>query len=151
MRKNIIAATILFALLSSPVFSQTAEKLDPILDAERLTAGQAAYIAAASSGLIDGNESNSEALQALVERGLSGDTDSGDRTVRLDEFARMLMLSFDRDGGLLYKLFPGPRYALRELEFERVVQGGGDPAQPVSGQRAIRLSGRLRQIASEEN
>jgi hypothetical protein len=52
------------------------------------------------------------------------------------------MRAFDMRGGLFYALFPGPRYAYRELVRLRFIQGRMDPALAVSGERLLRILGR---------
>ena len=131
-------------------FAQTAETLEQITEREQITVGQAAYIAAASAGVIGETESEQAALAALFDSGSDGAASRQDHPVTLAMYSHMLMTAFERDGGLLYSLFPGPRYALRELEFERVIQGGGDPGDTVSGRRALQFASRLRSIAEEE-
>ena len=145
-----LSCVVLGALIASPAVSQTAERIDEILDQEELTAGAAAYIAAASGNVVSDSADGAEALNALADLGFPADAVSVDDPVRLDQFSYMLMLSHERSGGILYTLFPGPRYALRELEHERVVRGGGDPGDTLTGSRGLRLVGRLITVADAE-
>ena len=62
--------------------------------------------------------------------------------IRLDEFAFMLVRAFGFRGGLMYTLFPGPRYAYRELVYRKVLEGRLDPAQTVSGERLLHILGK---------
>lgn len=66
----------------------------------------------------------------------------GGKPIRLDEFAFMLVRAFGFKGGIMYTLFPGPRYAYRELVYRRVLEGRLDPAQTVSGERLLYVLGR---------
>ena len=141
---------VLGALIVSPAVAQTAERIDEILDQDELTVGAAAYIAAASGDVVPDSAGTEEALSALGELGFPADAVSADDPIRLDQFSYMLMLSHERSGGMLYTLFPGPRYALRELEHERVVRGGGDPGDTLTGSRGLRLVGRLITVADAE-
>ena len=147
---RIVSLLLLGALVCLPVFSQTAERLDQVLSEDKLTVGSAAYIAAASGGVVGDGASPPEALDALAELGFPADTVELDDVIRLDRFAYMLMLSYDRSGGIFYSLFPGPRYALRELRHERVIRDGGDPNDPLSGSRGLRLVGRMLSIVEAE-
>ncbi len=137
-------------IVGLPLFGQTAERLDEILAQDELTVGSAAYIAAASGGLIGEGDGPEDALAALADLGFPSDSVSAEETVRLNQYAYMLMLAHDRRGGLMYTLFPGPRYAFRELRFERVIEGRGDPIDPLSGSRALRLAERLTTIVEAE-
>ena len=137
-------------LIGFPGFTQTAERLDDILAQDELSVRSAAYVAAASGGLIGDEESPDEALAALEGAGFRVRAGAPERPVRLDEFSHMLMVAHDGSGGILYTLFSGPRYALRELRHERVIRGRGDPNDPVSGTRALRLTERLMTVAETE-
>jgi hypothetical protein len=53
------------------------------------------------------------------------------------------MGAFSMKGGLFYALFPGPRYAYRELVHQRLIQERSDPALAVSGERLLRILGRV--------
>lgn len=137
-------------MVAFPVLSQTAERIDEILDQEELTAGAAAYIAAASGDVVSDSADGEEALAALAELGFPANAVSANQPIRLDQFSYMLMLAHERSGGLFYSLFTGPRYALRELEYDRVVRGGGDPNETLTGSRGLRLVGRLITIMDAE-
>ncbi|MFW6387699.1 MAG: hypothetical protein ACOC0B_00350 [bacterium] len=132
------------AVFSLP--AQTAEIIETIGNESEISVGSAAYIAAASSNLIEPDASPRQALDALADRGYRAGGDAEDESVRLDRFAYMLMVAHDLPGGVMYSLFPGPRYAFREFEFERILRGGGNPGDPLSGTRALRLTGRVLSI-----
>ncbi|MDR1277332.1 MAG: hypothetical protein LBK02_01120 [Treponema sp.] len=51
------------------------------------------------------------------------------------------MKSFGLKGGILYTLFPGPRYACRELAYLRIIQGGGDPGTHLQGGQFLQILG----------
>ncbi len=146
-----ISLVIFVCTLTAAAFSfgQTAERLERISERDQITVGEAAYIAAASGGLISETDSEATAFDALFEADESPAV-AADERVSLGLYAHMLMTAFERDGGLLYSLFPGPRYAFRELEFERVIQGGGDPGDSVDGRRALQMVTRMRAIAEQE-
>jgi hypothetical protein len=52
------------------------------------------------------------------------------------------MRSFQIKGGAMYRAFPGPRYAYRELVFKNIVQMGSDPSWNVSGYRLLQILSR---------
>jgi outer membrane protein OmpA-like peptidoglycan-associated protein len=49
------------------------------------------------------------------------------------------MRAFGIRGSFLYALFPGPRYAFRELDYLRLLPGRRDPALWVSGEELLRM------------
>jgi hypothetical protein len=51
------------------------------------------------------------------------------------------MKSFGLKGGILYTLFPGPRYACRELAYLRIIRDGGDPETHLNGGQFLQILG----------
>ncbi|HQO67037.1 MAG TPA: hypothetical protein PLI66_09890, partial [Spirochaetales bacterium] len=68
---------------------------------------------------------------------------SADVPILLKDYAYLLMSAFGLRGGLMYALFPGPRYAYRQLVSSFVIQGRSDPDMAVSGPVAVRMLGRV--------
>jgi hypothetical protein len=142
---KVLRKTLLFALCicaASYVFAGFNDTMDIALGEERLTLGSAAWMLLSGSGQIDGESSREEAARLLSSRipGISTDPNT---TVTLGEFSWYLMEVYGMKGGLIYSLFPGPRYALRELRFRDIVQGSAYPGMTLSGERALRILGRL--------
>jgi hypothetical protein len=55
------------------------------------------------------------------------------------------MAAFGFRGSFLYALFPGPRYAYRELSYLNILPPRQDPAWPVAGERLLLILGRAMQ------
>lgn len=146
-------ALVLFAVaLFLPVTAaadSTAARLDRITDAAELDYAHAAYLAMAAAGRLDADGDPDDALSALVDSGFAGPDNPAD-ALSLSEFSHMLMLAFDRPGGLLYRVIPGPRYAQRELAHERVLRNDGNPGDTLSGTRALRIIGRMLALTEAE-
>ncbi|MFP4510989.1 MAG: hypothetical protein ACLFNQ_12780 [Spirochaetaceae bacterium] len=140
----LLAVTSAFALLA-----QTAERIEQIGNEDQVSVGSAAFVVAASAGLVSDDATAAQALDVLENLGFPAGVEPS-VPARLDQFAYMLMLAFDRSGGIMYSLLPGPRYALRELDYERVLRGGGDPGDSLTGSRALRLTGRMLTIVEAE-
>jgi hypothetical protein len=49
------------------------------------------------------------------------------------------MKAFDEKGGLMYRLFPGPRYAVRELAYLGLVHGKAHSGRFPSGQEVVQI------------
>ena len=148
MRTKLIVVLLVLAGAVA-LFAQTAERIEQIGNEDQISAGSAAYLAAASAGLVNDDASPQQALEALVNLGFPSGIETS-VPARLDQFAFMLMLAHNRPGGLMYSLFPGPRYAFRELEFQRIIRGGGVPRATLTGTRALRLVGRMLTLAEAE-
>lgn len=142
------AAVLLFLIAGCiPLFAGFNDTMDATLAEERLTLGSASWMLMSGAGLIDQNATGEEALSALAGR-IDGVSRTSNTEITLGEFSWYLMEVFEMKGGLMYRLFPGPRYALRELRFREFVQGSAYAAMPLSGERAFRILGRV--LASRE-
>jgi hypothetical protein len=49
----------------------------------------------------------------------------------------------------MYSLFPGPRYAYRELVYRKILEGRVDPAQTLTGERLLYFLGRALELWGE--
>jgi hypothetical protein len=117
-----------------------AADMDRLLDTEAVDFASASLWVQSAAGLAPGGPEGAFALAG--QNGLlPAGAEAGD-PVRLDEFAFMLARALEYKGGIMYTLFPGPRYAYRELVYRRVLEGRTDPAQAVSGERLLYFLGR---------
>jgi hypothetical protein len=53
------------------------------------------------------------------------------------------MRALDIPGGIMYSMFPGPRYAAREIAYLGFVRGSGAPGRTVSGNEVMYILGRV--------
>lgn len=148
-----VVATVLTVAATAAVAAQSNQVVDELLSQTTIAYGHAAYILLVADGAID-DATSVDAAHALLEDA-GGDlplTPLGypaDQAVSLGEFSRMAMETFGIRGGFMYALLPGPRYAARELAFRGVVQGDAYPGMDLSGERALRIVGRI--LALQEN
>lgn len=49
------------------------------------------------------------------------------------------MKAFGINGGLMYSIFPGPRYAFRELVYKGIITRNTNPGGRLSGTNALRI------------
>ncbi len=138
-----------FALIAAGAFAQTAEVMDRVLETEALTFAQASRLLLGAAGALSPDSSDEDCYAFAQERGWVPDKASLSQEIRLDEFSRLAMGAFGLRGGFLYRFFPGPHYAYRELVYKKLIQGRVDPAQKVSGVRAVRIIGRVLDAVGE--
>ena len=112
-----LLAFALFAGAALPAFAGFNEAMDAVLAEERLSLASASYLILSEARLIDENATAEDAARALAER-IPGIDANPARTVTLGE------------------------YALRELQFLKIVQGRAFSRMPLSGERAARIMGR---------
>jgi len=115
--------------------------VDAILEEEPATLGSAAYLALTAADMMDEDASPGSAVQLAREAGwLSENADAG-TPVTFGELAYLLMRAFDIQGGLMYRVIPGPRYAAREFVYQGWSPERKAPDDLVTGEFLIRLTG----------
>jgi hypothetical protein len=137
------AALCFFFIIPAFLPAQTAERLDALLDSAGLSYAEAAMIVLPAAALTGEDVSPETAFAEARARGLLPKAAEPGGAVRLRDLAFLIMGAFDMRGGLFYTLFPGPRYAYRELVHRGIIQGRNDPALTVSGERLLRILGRV--------
>jgi hypothetical protein len=123
--------------------AQTAERMDMLLDTPEVTCAMAALAVLPAAGIIDGDSGLDAAFAEAMARNYLPRGAEADDLIRLGELSFLIMRAFGMKSGFMYSLFPGPRYAYRELAHRRLIQGRNDPALTVSGARLLRILGRV--------
>jgi hypothetical protein len=121
---------VVFLFLGGSLFAQNANpgasEIDIILESAEISFAQAAAF-----------------VQAAAESSVPAVLPSPDRPIKLGELSFLIMKSFQMKGSFLYALFPGPRYAYRELSYLRFLPEPGDPAMKVSGAQFLQIVERV--------
>jgi hypothetical protein len=144
MKANRFRAALCFFFITPALLpAQTAERLDALLDSAGVSYAEAAMLVLPAAALAGEDVSPEAAFAEARTRGLLPKAAGSGGAIRLGELAFLIMGAFDMKGGLFYALFPGPRYAYRELVHRRLIQGRNDPALTVSGERLLRILGRV--------
>ena len=136
---------ISFFLLITCIYAlaQSNDRIDELLRQDQARLDSAAYIILAAGGIIQETDSPEAAFEKAVSLGLVKAGTAPDAPVRVDEMSFMLMKSLSLKGGVMYTLFPGQRYAYRELAFRKAVNDSGGPARRVSGEEIMRSLGNV--------
>jgi hypothetical protein len=135
---------MLFAVKA--VHGQTAVDIEKLLDAEEITCSQAAYCVLAAA--LENPPPNPEAAFALArENGWLPAKAEGSSNITLGGLSLLLMKAFNQRlaqaGGLMYRLFPGSRYAHRAMANQGFIEGRAYPGQNVSGGQFLRILERI--------
>lgn len=142
MRRPLFLAV--FALLAAlAAHAQSNVFMDSLLASDGISFGQASYLVLVASDNIGEDADEARAFELLDSLGWAPDGVAKDKPIALGEYSFILMKAFGLQGGLMYSLFPGPRYAYRELSAKVVIQGRSDPGMAVSGAQAVRMLGRV--------
>jgi hypothetical protein len=131
-----------FALLGVfvlPAAAQSNALIDRLLEQPRASFGAAAYLVLTASGDLDQAATEQQALESLSEKGWKLRAAQAEEPIRLGEFCFLIMKAFGEKGGLMYRLVPGPRYAVRELAYRGLVRGKVHSGRLPSGQEVVQL------------
>jgi len=154
MRKKcflLLLAGALFLLSVSLLCAQSNETLDRFLEQEQAVYGYSAYMVLTAAGKLPEEASPKEAAAAVSRMGWSDKLSASDDLINLGEYSSLLMKVFDIRGGLMYTLFPGPRYAARELKYLQCIPGKSTPGRFISGTDAIQILGRVLEWKEERS
>jgi len=137
----LIALVLLQLVLGTETaYAQSNQMLDRILSEDELRFGSAIYLVFSAGG----SRLPKDQFQpgALLTR-------AGDRLPRnanvpitLGQFAYLIQEVFQLPKGVWYRVFPGPRYATRNLAHIGIVNERAYPGMRLSGRRALRILGR---------
>ncbi len=142
---RIVALGALFSALAgvAGAGAQSARFVDALLAENPATLAATSYLVLAAAGQVAESVSTADAFRALQSKAWGFGREKADGPVTLGKLSLLIMRSFDVPGGLFYRLFPGPRYAARELAYLGLIDGDTSPNRLVSGEEAMRLLGRF--------
>lgn len=136
----IFAALFLFG---GQAFGQSNEVIDSVLDQESLETSYAAYLVFTAADMLPDSAPPAEAAEMLGE--LKGEWKlknyAPEKPITLGQYSYLIMRAFSIKGGLFYRLIPGPRYAVRELAYLKLIREDPVSGRTVSGEEAVRILG----------
>jgi hypothetical protein len=142
MRKPAVCAA-LFLLAILPLFSQSNQLLDQLLDQPQAHFGDVVYMTMVAAKLLPETATTQDALDVLQRQNWKIAALPLDAPVPLGTYSYLLMKAFKLRGGILYSLFPGPRYACRALGYLKIVATDVITSRSLSGEEAVRMLGKV--------
>ena len=121
--------------------AQSNEIIDSILGQQPATVASAAYLALSAADLVPDDASPQRAYETAVQSGWLDADVAADSAATFGQAAHLLMQAFEVPGGLMYRIFTGPRYAAREFEYQQWVPERHSPREQISGEFLIRMAG----------
>jgi hypothetical protein len=132
----------LFMLLPGGLLhGQTAVEMDALLDSREITWAQACRFVLPAARALEEHSAAPAAFALAREKGWLPKGADADSPVKLGGLAFFIMQSFSIKRSVLYALFPGPRYAYRQLDYLGLIPGPQDPALKVSGEQFLQILG----------
>jgi len=129
---------LLCILLAVPcfAFSQTAERIERLLQQDRVSYRDAALLVLEASGRLDTEKQTSadDAFSFAAERGWLPNDAQANGDAALGGLSLLVVQAFEINGGVLFSLFKNPHYAYRAMAYRGIIQGRADPQMLVSGE-----------------
>lgn len=112
--------------------------IDTLLSQPAVTWENAAWLVGRAVGTFDDAVTPRQAAEKAVNSGWGDKTLAPEARLDLAGYSQLLVRALNIPTGLLYNVFPYPRYAYRELVFRKVIPGSLAPDDRVSGEEAMR-------------
>lgn len=145
MSKSKITCLLIILIFSGvPVlYAQLNKQIDILLEQEKASFGRAVYLVLVATENCDEDVTLTGALETLQRKDwkirLKG---VGDK-ITLGEYSFLLMKAFNIQGGIMYRIIPGPRYAVRELVYHKLILEKPEPGRTMSGGEVMSMLTRV--------
>ena len=135
MKRKLLICTLLFVTFS--LFSQNAERLELLLDQERVSYAQAALLVLEASGRIDSANQmgEEEAFNFALKNNLLPKNAVANHAVNMQGLSFLVMRAFEIKGGFFYSITKSQHHAYRELVYRGMIQGRSDPLMYITGEQ----------------
>ena len=141
--KRLFLLISLFVCLPLFLHSQSNMVIDELLEKENAGFGRTSYMVFTAIGILRDDATFEESLVYLNKMNWKMKDRKTEDHITIGEYSYMLMKSFNIDGGIMYRIFQGPRYAARELAYLNFIDNDKSPYRKLSGEEVIRILGRI--------
>ena len=148
MKKVMLIVGLIF-LGGGFLIAQSNFIIDLLIQEKQATFGKTAYLVLSAGELIEEDASVAETLDVMEEQKWRLRDKNINEPVTEAEFSYLVMQAMKIRGGIMYTLFPSPRYAFRELKFYNLIKGTQGPTRIVSGEFVINTLGKIMQWKEE--
>jgi hypothetical protein len=132
---------VLMLFVAGSLAAQSNEVIDSVLEQETLRTAEALYLVRVAAGDASEDQSVQDVYASTDWASWGLEEQAADEPVTLGQFSYLVMQALDMSGGLMYKIFPGPRYAARELDYLGYIAEDRSPYRTMSGQEGLRILG----------
>jgi hypothetical protein len=140
MRRWLVICSVFVAAFSgAAAYAQSNQAVDRLLDEKVAVFGDAAYLILNAAGVVPETATGADAVAAVNAAGYLRGSRTETQPITLGEVCFLIMKTQKMKGGVLYLLFPGPRYAAREFASLHLVKGVTHPGRTVTGEEVMRL------------
>jgi hypothetical protein len=139
--KTWITLVLLLAPLVTVAAADQMEIIATMQTAEKITYREGGFAVLVASGTLPRTAAADAALNPGLRSQLGWGSRSVDNPLTVAEFSYLVVEAFDIPAGLMYRLVPSPRYAVRELRFRRILLDRVDATDDIAGLQALRMIG----------
>jgi len=137
------SALLLLIVGGGVATSQSADLMMAVSGQDSLRVGEAAALIGIVGGSLPSQAEPATAVDELRRIGYVLPQKQPAAPITVGEFSFLIIQLLDLPAGMLYSIFPGPRYAVRELVARGVLAAGVHPGATLSGSEALRILGTL--------
>ena len=116
------------------LYAQSNEQIDLLMEAEKATVAEASLLILSSAGIIDAESDSSSAVKYINDNDWYKTEIKGDAALTAGNASYIFMKAFKLSGGLMYKMAPGPRYAVREMKYNDILDKRTETSSLMSGE-----------------
>ena len=137
--RTVMLSAVLLLIAAPSAFSQSNQVIDRLLKEDEASFDRVLYLVQSASGEISEDTAPGEAVEDFEPAQWNLPRKAAGQPITLGEYSQLLVQAFDIKAGLMYRLFPGPRYAAREIEYLGFLRGSGTPGRSVSGSEVMHI------------
>ena len=142
-RRMLLVFCLLLTAWTTSLWAQSNSVMDTLLSQKRAAFGDAVYMVMAAVHRVPYSATVGAAIEALKAANWGVKLENENTPITLGEYSFLLMRAFQMQGGIMYHLFPGPRYAARELAYLKLIYGDASPYRTISGNEVIQILGNV--------
>ena len=125
---------IIIFLSACMLYAQSNEQIDRIMGADKTTVADASLLILSSAGILDSDSESGIAVKYINEKKWYKTEIKGNDALTAGNASYLFMKAFKINGGLMYKIAPGPRYALREMKYNDILDKRAETSEIMTGE-----------------
>jgi len=141
IKKALVLVVVLLPACAAVMGAQSNAVMDTLLAEKSASFEDAVYLVLTAVNAVPADASVADAVTAAAGQPWRMKVADPAAPITLGQYAFLLMQAFHLHGGIMYSLFPGPRYAARELSFQRFIVGDASPYRTISGSEVVQILG----------
>jgi len=140
-KTRFLFALLLMSACAGSLWAQSNTIVDSLLSEQAATSGEAVYMVMTAIAAVPDTASVADAVTALEAQYKDFMIQDPATPITLGQYSQLLMLAFKMHGGIMYSIFPGSRYAARELAFRNLISGDSSPYRTLTGAEVVQILG----------